>query len=1735
MNKTSFKFLSILMSVILLFTTFSSAVLATQSQATADYYVKYGGNGDGRSSTSPAPTVTAAIKTMNADGYDEDDTVNIYLMQDGQISTATMTDGYHNLPSWRDKSTENQPTYTAKIIVQPFDTSYRTYLAESTKYGDVHSRIILGGPTEFKDIAIVTVRYGYNRVVMNANGNDFTWSDSRSDNYYWLSSSGKLENDYGLPISTGYTGIINNDFTINVNGNLHYGSVYIGNNNEDGSGDATYNGNVTYVLNNNGIGAHSQVPGAWVKVTGYQNTIFKKNLNVVVKDVSEIGFTSVGKNTVKVNGGVQCVIAPGETVTHPITDLTCFAEGTKFWTLNPSTKEIMDYFTFTDKSGTYKVAEGKELIATDEEGTQYTSKDGYLTIPDGTYTINEYFPPVAKNYYVINGGTGDGRTKENPAGTVKDAIASVNVDLEQRDTAIINIMQRDDWDMGANEAIVGKTSGTYKHAMTAFTADGSAMTAHKATVIIQSDENADGVNYLTSTDSLGQKGGFQLGGNTIFRNIKLVTTRYNWTQFSFKGYDVTFEEDVSFGQINLGYDQSDTTWDGNVYNCIGPEVFDIAISDGDGKVYSDDINLTFNNDFSGTLNLSSYWYHVGTYNGDINLTVDNANASPKLVWGDGHGSPTSTLNKNLNINVKNAKSFTNVDGKSPVKVNGNIQFINSSGNALTGDVTTFDGVSISGNVWNIINNSGDEDALTFTKTAGTFNVAKGYVAVATNLETGVEVTSENSILNISVAGTYNIDLEKEPEVKDYYVMCGGTGDGRSPETPAGTVAKVINSVNQDKLIKGDTANIYIIQSFTNKSEITVDSDTKYHNITSWRDAYAGEIVPEHSAKIILQPYNTDYVTYFAESTRYSDSNPQILAKGPLTIKDLAIVTVNGSNNKNVISANGNEFAYLHNDPTSGAFNASTNAFFCLSANGALQQDYTPYITIGNSAGGTYFKPVNITIAGERLCGDIYIGAQNSKNKITYKEDVNILFNHDEIGSHATLSEDIVFGDQNIIFEKNLNLKVKKISDMNFKGTDGATITVNGGVQLMTENGITYNKGIETVTNFAEGTKFWILNVSQEDLLTFTETAGSYKVADGYVALARDLDGNLINTSIDGTLTLENGTYNITAVGTDITYVSEGKSINILQNTSLDLGAITPDTQTDNKLFVGWKVSSTGEWAKSGVEYKSGETITAEYLDYADDDFAVVDTQIRTVGKDGLRFVVEKKNDFYNAIPSAYEFGTIVLPTDDTRGRDIFIDEAVVFEWQWDEETKQIFTPKLTGDTPITVVNQHLFEETDESVKYTLCITDIEENEYNRYYLVRGYIRYVDNNGIERVAYTDHANTSIYKVAAEATAAGERNAKYDEIIEYVEVTAKEAYLAANYDNRTLLTGYEGLTDSNPNHAMYKLANGIKVREINIDSGKNLKEKIEIAAFSDSHLGHMNLKDIEEGDTNVLSTYRGRGWILDGITSDYTNKVLEYTSMFDKTVLIGDLFDFYSWGSMYAMKRIIADKSVNNNMMFAVGNHEVTELVVPDISGLSQRYTYEEKYERIQQFWPNNIYYHSEILKNDSGVESAMIVAMEDLSYEFRGDLQAVPLARDIQIAREKGIPMLIFAHHQLSTKNPDEIDMKFTTNNDAFVPTGNGDTATLASFYDTGVGSSEHCGEDTMKVYNLIVQNPDVIKGVFHAHQHWNMYTEIMAQDENGNFITDENGDYIRIPQHGVHATLNDTRGFNGSVLKITIN
>ena len=56
----------------------------------------------------------------------------------------------------------------------------------------------------------------------------------------------------------------------------------------------------------------------------------------------------------------------------------------------------------------------------------------------------------------------------------------------------------------------------------------------------------------------------------------------------------------------------------------------------------------------------------------------------------------------------------------------------------------------------------------------------------------------------------------------------------------------------------------------------------------------------------------------------------------------------------------------------------------------------------------------------------------------------------------------------------------------------------------------------------------------------------------------------------------------------------------------------------------------------------------------------------------------------------------------------------------------------------------------------------------------------------------------------------------------------------------------------------------------------------------------------------------------------------------------------------------------------------------------------------------------------------------------------------------------------------------------------------------------------LQITNLIRENADIIKGIFHGHLHSNIYTEVVGIDEDG-----QSNEY-RIPQHGVGSCINYT-------------
>ena len=138
--------------------------------------------------------------------------------------------------------------------------------------------------------------------------------------------------------------------------------------------------------------------------------------------------------------------------------------------------------------------------------------------------------------------------------------------------------------------------------------------------------------------------------------------------------------------------------------------------------------------------------------------------------------------------------------------------------------------------------------------------------------------------------------------------------------------------------------------------------------------------------------------------------------------------------------------------------------------------------------------------------------------------------------------------------------------------------------------------------------------------------------------------------------------------------------------------------------------------------------------------------------------------------------------------------------------------------------------------------------------------------------------------------------------------------------------------------------------------------------------------------------------------------------------------------------------------------------------------------MQSQWKHDIYYTSEVLN-----DKVMVVVMDNQKCKFR-DVEYDLLAADIADAREKGIPMLIFEHVAIPQKNPAE---------SAVEAIRVGDTSkTVYNFYegDAYLLKYGQGDEASDKVYDLIVNNADVIKGIFCGDLHEDMYTEVKAKN-----------------------------------------
>ena len=1241
-----------------------------------DYFAINGGTGDGRRADAPAASVRAAVEAAIEDGLEVGDTANVYIMQKNWTSTSEFT-------YWADVSVAGvMATHEFTVEVKPYDTSIITYLLFHNK-ANANEYLVLGGPTVFDDITLVNDRQNWDAIALL--GNSATFRDGVKYASIGTSYGTSVKNYEGLVTVTGYYNkkhTVSDDFNLvfenafkTADNDIKNSSIYLGG---YGPETATYNVDANIVFNNPELSAYLN----WGNMNANGSITYNKNVNIDIKAAAKLVNNQIYATTVNVTGGIQFIVAKD---TEFICDFTAYEYvtiGGGLYVLRKNT-DVEDIITFTKKAGVYAVKEGYNVKATNANGDEFTSANGYITVPSGEYTITEYVPPVTYNYYVKNGGTGDGKTAETPAPTVYAAIETINADgLTANDTANIYIMQREDWN-GTEDAVENNITSWATQA-------NIVPPAHEAHIVVQAYDVTI-TTYLAAHDTLGYNEWLYISGPTTFKNITIVGLRSDYDGISLCGHDVTFGSGTKYGRIS-----NYTSWDG-VVDSPFPGLA-TSMSQGFVKNTYAAQTVVFENDFCGaSANRALYINGNGackaTYTEDVNIVFNNSNIECAVYWGNGNVNGPTYFEKNLNVMVKNAKSINNTVGKASVDVAGALQLIVNSSTGWNGDVNTFENVT-KGSYWYITNASGLGDILSFTATAGTYDVRTGYTAVATNDETGEEVTSADGSITL-VAGKWTVAASKDPEVRNYYVINGGTGDGRSLSSPAATVYDAIVSINADGLIKGDTANVFIMQRSDWNASAGVMVGGSYgavpHEITAW--AVDGATPPAHSALLVVQAYDSNVDTYLTYSDKLGQNTFLVLA-GPTVFQNIRLVSQRGYYTQMELAGNsvtfgeGTKYGKIDNDEyagTASAWNGKVNSYDALATSTGT---YSKMATVN--------EEVNVVFengyASANKNSSVYIDTTGISTNV-YNEDYNIIINNKNAAPTVYLGNAGSAGSST--FNKNLNFVVRDATGLTLAESNNP-VTVNGAMQILVNAGAAYTGNVASFANVSVAGGIWTVKVisAVADALSLTDTVGVYNVAEGYIAIATDVNGNKFYS--------QNGLLNLAAAGeytveTISDYTHDGETITVYKDCVIDI-SVVEHTVKDGKVFLGW-MDADGEYVPRKAKYYEGDILTASYIDFNESDFAIEQTQIRTEGDLGLRFVVNQNKGALALLPEIVESGAIVLPTDLAGGRDIYLDTPVVLTWKWDDVDKNSFSPDTTGYTPSSVLADNILEESQTNLKY----------------------------------------------------------------------------------------------------------------------------------------------------------------------------------------------------------------------------------------------------------------------------------------------------------------------------------------------------------------------------------------------------------------------------------------------------
>lgn len=276
-----------------------------------------------------------------------------------------------------------------------------------------------------------------------------------------------------------------------------------------------------------------------------------------------------------------------------------------------------------------------------------------------------------------------------------------------------------------------------------------------------------------------------------------------------------------------------------------------------------------------------------------------------------------------------------------------------------------------------------------------------------------------------------------------------------------------------------------------------------------------------------------------------------------------------------------------------------------------------------------------------------------------------------------------------------------------------------------------------------------------------------------------------------------------------------------------------------------------------------------------------------------------------------------------------------------------------------------------------------------------------------------------------------------------------------------------------------AAGVVIRDLTVNTKKG-GEPLNILQITDLHFNYCNKQDFDEANPVVMSTYQHRTWLANGKSVANTLRCLEYAKGIDQLVVTGDIMDYLSWGCIELTKTHLFDKYPG--IMACLGNHEPVRQMQGTVEDPT---TLESRLDILQQNWPHDIYYYSKILD-----ERVMLIQMDNGSTGEFWESQVEPFRADLALAREKGYTVLLFYHIPISTGNYRDYKVEAIRIGDK--------NASTFDFYTSGtriVGKNSKGA--SKQIYDLIVNNGDIIAGAFCGHKHNDYYTEILAKGADG--------------------------------------